>query len=168
MTSSPAVAIRFPPKPASGRYPPAGVVAESATFIPVIAGARAGLRVPVHCTPSAVLIDFAGAEILLNSRPLAWSRFVTVRPTFAGTEPKLATLAVQFATPVPLAMVVGAHACVSVTTPCFLTKATGIVTEFGPAAFGSSVILPKYWPLAISGAEIVTQKSTVAPWSKWI
>ena len=74
----------------------------------------------------------------------------------------------QCATPVFFGNVVGAQSWVSVTTPCRLMNATGIVTALAPSRFGSSVIRPKYCPFATSGALIVIQMSVVPFFFRWI
>src|SRR5438477_13185457 len=109
-------------------------------------GGSAGVSVPLHCTPSSFLIEVAGAETFLKSRPLPLSGFVTVSVVFAGTAARFAAVAEQCDEPVFWANVVGLQLCVSVTAPCRLSNATGIVTELKPFVFGSSVMRPKYWP----------------------
>src|SRR5262245_55467327 len=95
--------------------------------IPSMVGGTAGESVPLHWTPSSRLIAVAGAEMFVKSS-LPLSRFLTVRLTFASTLLKFETLATQCATPVFFGNVVGAQSWVSVTAPCRLKKATGIVT----------------------------------------
>src|SRR3954462_12097835 len=124
---------------------------------PSTVGGTAGVRVPLHWTPSSRLIAVAGAEMFVKSS-LPLSRFVTVRFTFAGELEKLVTVALQCATPVRFGNVVGAQSWVSVTAPCFLKNATGIVTSFLLLPFGSSVIRPKYCPLASSAPLIVIHR----------
>ena len=136
IVSSPTPATGPTPRSASDRYPPSGVSPPVTSVIDVTCGGIAGDRVPLHTTPSSFLIDLAGAAMFVKSRPLPLSRFVTVRLTSAGTLPKLATLAMQPAFPVFAANVSGAQSCVSVTMPCFLTNATGIVTELASCFFG--------------------------------
>src|SRR5262245_17093755 len=112
-------------------------------------------------------MDVAGAEMFVKfSLPL--SRFVTVRLTFAGLWLKLATLATQCASPVFLGIDVGEQSCVSVTTPCRLLNATGIVTSVSFLPPGSSVMRPKYWPVASSGALIVIQMSVGSFLRRWM
>src|SRR5262245_29540034 len=125
-----------------------------------IVGGTAGESVPLHWTPSSFLIAVAGAEMFVKSS-LPLSRFVTLRSTLAAMLLKFATDAMQCATPVRFGNVVGAQSWVSVTAPCRLKKATGIVTGFFRLPLGSSVIRPKYCPLASSGPLIVIQRSVV-------
>ena len=75
-------------------------------------GGTAGVRVPLHWTPSSRLIALAGAEMFVKSS-LPLSRFVTVRLTFAGRWPKFATVAVQCETPVFAAKRASARSCAS-------------------------------------------------------
>src|SRR5215471_4277015 len=92
-----------------------------------IGGARAGDNVPLHWTPSLFLIAVAGAEMFVKSRSFL-VRPATLSETLAAELERLATRAMQCAAPVLAANVVGSHVCVSVTSPCFRTNATGIVT----------------------------------------
>src|SRR6185503_590466 len=80
---------------------------------------------------------------------------------------KFATLVVQCVTPVFAANEVGEQLLETVTAPCCFTNATGIVTLFAPFR-GRRVIRPWYWPVATSGAEIVTGKVTLPPFGTWI
>src|SRR6188508_1183713 len=100
----------------------------------------AGLSVPVHVAPWSFLMAVAGAVIFENVRP-SLPREVTSTWTFASLGEKLATVEVQWLTPVCFGMVVGAQVLVRVTAPCFLKKATGMTTAL-PLG-GVSVILPK-------------------------
>ena len=59
------------------------------------------------------------------------------------------------------------HVCESVTMPCRLKNATGIVTEFSPFFFGSSVMRPKYCPFGSVGALIVIENLTVRFFFTW-
>src|SRR5262249_15182525 len=120
-----------------------------------IVGASDGVRVPLHWTPSSFLMAFAGAAMFVESRPLPLSRVVTVRVALAGALARVWMLVAQRAAPVLAGIVVGEQVCVSVTVPCFLLNATGIVTGLRPFVCGSSVIRPKYCPFATSGALIV-------------
>ena len=130
-------------------------------MIESIFGGVAWARVPLQWTPPFVPIGVAGAAMLTYWRPLPLTSGVTVRSTLAGTLPKLETLAVQWLTPVLAEKDVGSQLWDRVTAPCFFTNATGMVT--GVPVFGVRVMRPKYWPLAASGALIVTQKVRVLP-----
>ena len=123
-------------------------------------GGVAGVRLPVHCTPSLTLIAVPGAEMFEKARFLPGSRLVTLRLALAVTPERFETVATQCAAPVFMTKVVGAQVWLSVTPPCVRTKATGMVTGLEPAACGVRLIRPKYWPLASVGALIVTQKET--------
>ncbi len=57
---------------------------------------------------------------------------------------------------------------VIVTIPCRLKNATGIVTEFSPFFFGSSVIRPKYCPSGSVGALIVIENVTLWSFFTWM
>ena len=57
---------------------------------------------------------------------------------------------------------------VSVTRPCCLSKATGIVTGLEPSLDGVSVIRPKYCPSARVGALIVIHISVGLFLLRWI
>src|SRR5262245_21974650 len=81
---------------------------------------------------------------------------------FAATLARFWAVTTQWLEPVFLGKLVGRQVFVSVTLPCVFLNATGITTSLRPVTWGSSVIWPKYWPFATSGALIVIQSGVGA------
>src|SRR5689334_11871714 len=139
--------------------------------MPVTCGGIAGESVPLHWTPSPEPITEPGAPTFLYCRAPPFSRCEMFRETSADCGEKFATVAEQWlavgAAFVLAGNVVGLQLLLSVTTPCFFTNATGIVTLLPPLR-GTRLIRPWYEPVAASGAEIVTGKVTVPFFATWI
>src|SRR3954465_10433519 len=156
--------VRFPPKPVSGREPPAGPV-PGMLLIDDTCGGIAGDRVPLHWTPSPEPMTEPGAPTFLYwscvPRPCC-EMFIAAS---ADCCEKFATVAEQWLADglafVLAGMLSGLQVLLSVTVPCFFTNATGIVTLLPPLR-GTRLIRPWYWPSATDGALIETGKVTDA------
>src|SRR5512143_2828411 len=106
-------------------------------------GGIAGLSVVLSRTPRPP-VSSVPPDTFEYVRASPRSLCATDRNTFAGVLAKFATDALQCETPFEVGNVVGAHVCVSVTSPGLLLNAIGIVTAFEPCATGVSVMRPKY------------------------